>query len=137
MNSTTVPIIRYQDAKKAIDWLCEAFGFEVFLEVPGSEGKIEHARLILEKNMVMIASLGRDGDYEKRFKAPTDINGVTQGVSIFLENPDEVYAKAIGAGAEIIDELADFHLGGRMFSCADIESHLWVFGSHDPWEKIW
>ena len=77
MNSTTVPVIRYQDAKKAMDWLCRALGFQVFLEVPGDDDKIEHARLTLGKNMIMLASLGRDGEFEERFKSPSSIKGVT------------------------------------------------------------
>ena len=30
----------YDDAPKAIDWLCEAFGFEVRLKVEGEGGRI-------------------------------------------------------------------------------------------------
>jgi len=43
MKSATVPILRYEDAKKSIDWLCTVFGFKVFLKVPGKNGAIEHA----------------------------------------------------------------------------------------------
>ena len=33
--ATVVLTLRYQDAPKAIDWLCRAFGFEKQLVVPG------------------------------------------------------------------------------------------------------
>lgn len=35
-----MPCLRYQDAPKAIDWLCRAFGFEKRLVVPGEQGVI-------------------------------------------------------------------------------------------------
>jgi uncharacterized glyoxalase superfamily protein PhnB len=38
----------YREASKMIDWLCEAFGFEVRLKIEGDKGRIEHSELIYE-----------------------------------------------------------------------------------------
>ena len=46
MGAKIIPSIRYKDCKKAIDWLCEAFGFEEHLIVPSDTGGILHAQLI-------------------------------------------------------------------------------------------
>ena len=35
MSSTVIPALRYRDAPRAVDWLCEAFGFERHLVVEG------------------------------------------------------------------------------------------------------
>lgn len=138
MRSTTIPILRYRDAGTAIEWLCRAFGFEIFLRVPGAEGRIEHARLVLADNMIMLASLGRHGGlFEEGFRAPADAGGVTQCVSLCVPDPDGVYRSACASGARVIDEIKDFEFGGRLFSCADLEHHVWIFGSHDPWRKLW
>jgi uncharacterized glyoxalase superfamily protein PhnB len=136
VKSTTVPIIRYRDAEKAIDWLCRAFGFEVFLKVEGDD-RIEHARLTLEGNMVMLASLGRSGEFEDQFKAPAAIGGVTQAVMIRVPEPRIVYSSARAADAKILDDLDNATSGGQMFSCTDLESHVWVFSSSDLWMKTW
>jgi uncharacterized glyoxalase superfamily protein PhnB len=130
-------MLRYADAERAIAWLSVAFGFEVFLKVPGDAGRIEHARLVLEEGMIMLASLGRNGDFESRFRSPVDAGGVTQCTSMFVIGPDKIYLSAKAAGARIVDEIQDFEFGGRTFSCQDPEAHLWVFSSHDPWQKIW
>ena len=135
MNSTTIPGLRYQNAKKAIEWLREAFGFEVFLQVPGEGEKIEHARLTLGANMIMLASLGRDGEFDQKFASPATINAVTQSILIVVDDPDAIYERSRAARANIIDEIADFEFCGRTFSCEDNERHLWVFTSHDPWKK--
>ena len=39
----------YDDAGKAIDWLCRAFGFEVQLKIEGEGGRIEHSELSSER----------------------------------------------------------------------------------------
>jgi hypothetical protein len=70
MKSTTVTMLRYSDAEVAIAWLCKAFGFETFLVVKGEAEPVTHARLILENSMVMLASIGRAGVYEQRFRLP-------------------------------------------------------------------
>ena len=137
MGSSSIPILRYAEAERAITWLCQAFGFAVFLKVPGPDGRITHARLTLEDNMVMLASLGRDGDFDARFRSPADAGGVTQSVLLTVRDPDATYASARAAGARIIGELEDFAFGGRMFSCEDPEGHQWVFSSHDHWKKLW
>jgi uncharacterized glyoxalase superfamily protein PhnB len=35
--------LRYKNATAAIDWLCNAFGFERKMVVPGEGGSIAHA----------------------------------------------------------------------------------------------
>jgi uncharacterized glyoxalase superfamily protein PhnB len=137
MNSTTVPILRYRKASQAIDWLCKAFGFEVFLKVSGDGDKIEHARLTLETNMVMLASQGRAGDMEGSFKLPADVGGITQSILMHVSDPDRIFLTAQDTRARIITEIADSPFGGRLFTCADVESHVWTFSNGDPWEKSW
>lgn len=94
MKSAVVPILRYADAERAIAWLCAAFGFEVFLKVPGPAGRVEHARLILENGMIMLASLGRDGDFDARFRSPAEVGGVTQCTSMIVSDVDRIYRTA-------------------------------------------
>ena len=54
-----IPGLRYADAPAAIEWLCEAFGFEATLVVPGEEeGAIAHAQLVLGNGMIMLGSAG-------------------------------------------------------------------------------
>lgn len=49
----------YDDASKAIDWLCEAFGFEIRLKVVGEGGRIEHSELTFgDDALIMVAQSG-------------------------------------------------------------------------------
>ena len=63
--------IYYRDAGKAIDWLCEAFGFEVRLKVEGEGGSIVHSELAFGDGLVMVGeSLG---DRSRRFEGGTNV----------------------------------------------------------------
>ena len=137
--TSIIPSILYKDAATAIDWLCNAFGFEKHLIVPGEKGIIVHAQLTLGGIMVMIGSAERESDYTKLIKQPNEMgNFETQSPYIVLDEKDieEHYETAKKFGAKIIIELRSEDYGGKNYSCYDPEGHLWNFGSYNPWNKI-
>ncbi len=131
--ATIIPTLRYKDASAAIDWLCNAFGFEKHLIVPGENDTIAHAQLVFGNGMIMLGS-ARDDEFGK-IQQPPDGAGsvVSQSPYIVVENVDEHYAKAIAAGAEIVIAIKDEDYGGRDYSCRDPEGFLWNFGTYNPW----
>jgi len=128
-----VPCLRYRDAARAIDWLCEAFGFERHLVVPGETGAIVHAQLTLGEGMVMLGS--SDSSEFGRLMAMPDEAGrrETQCAYVIVADADAVHARARAAGAEMLIEVRDEEHGGRGFTCRDPEGHIWNFGTYDPW----
>lgn len=54
--ATVTPSLRYRNAPAAIDWLCQTFGFEKQLVVPGENGAIAHAQLSFGNGMIMLGS---------------------------------------------------------------------------------
>jgi uncharacterized glyoxalase superfamily protein PhnB len=128
-----IPAVRYDDAAAAIAWLCEAFGFEKHLVVPGEDGTSAHAQLVFGNGMVMLGS-ARAGGFDDLQKPPSALGGaVSQSPYIIVGDADEHYARAVAAGAEIVIEIRDEDYGGRGYSCRDPEGHVWNFGSYDPW----
>ena len=131
--STVIPCLRYRDAVAAIEWLCETFGFEKRLVVPGDGDEIAHAQLTLGGGMVMLGSV-TDTEFGRLMKQPDEIGGAeTQSAYVIVGDADAVYERARAAGARIAMEIRDEDYGGRGFSCYDLEGHLWNFGSYDPW----
>jgi len=58
----------------------------------------------------------------------------TRSPSVIVRDVDARHAQAKAAGATLVHEdIADQRHGGRGCSCRDPESHLWWFGSNDPW----
>ncbi len=133
--ATVISSLRYQDAPKAIDWLCRAFGFERHLVVPGEGDTIAHAQLTFGRGMIMLGSSGSHGDrFDELVKAPGELGGVgTQSLYVIVDDADAHLARARAAGAEIVLDIEDKDYGGRGYSCRDLEGHVWSFGTYDPW----
>jgi uncharacterized glyoxalase superfamily protein PhnB len=133
--TSIIPCLGYRDALSAIEWLCNAFGFEkhhVFEE----NGIVSHAELKFGNVMIMIGSQQHDSAYTKLTKHPSEVNGFeTQSPYIVVDDIDTHYAQAKKHNAKIIIDIKEESYGGKNYSCYDIEGHLWNFGSYDPWKQ--
>ena len=131
--SRVIPAMRYRDAVAAIDWLCDAFGFERHLVVAGDGGTIAHAQLVFGNGMIMLGS-ARDDEYGTTVKPPAAPDGpTTQSVYMVVPDADAHHDRAVAAGAPIVTPLYDADYGGRGYACRDPEGHVWNFGTYDPW----
>ncbi len=125
----------YDDAAKAIDWLCNAFGFEVRLKVEGENGSILHSELTCGDALIMVAQSGTKPNLplHPRGASPASLGGVnTQALLLFVDSTDEHYAHAKAAGAVIVDPPTVHDYGGdywadRMYGALDLEGHMWWF----------
>ena len=126
-----VPALRYRNAKAAIDWLCKAFGFEPKMVVPGEDGRIAHAELVLGNGMIMLGDA--ETEYSYLVGPPVPGQPVTQGLYVVVDDVDKHHARAVAEGAEIVLGLKTQDYGGRDYTARDPEGHVWTFGSYDPW----
>jgi uncharacterized glyoxalase superfamily protein PhnB len=132
--STIIPGLRYHDAKAAIGWLCDVFGFARHAVYEGADGSIAHAQLSLGNGMVMLGSVV-DNEYSRNICQPAEVDGKeTQAPYLVVADADAIYSRAKAAGFEIVIDIKDEDYGGRGFSCRDPEGHLWNVGTYDPWE---
>lgn len=131
--ATIVPTLRYRNAVQAIDWLCDAFGFERHLVVEDGGGGIAHAQLTFGNGMIMLGS-ARDGEFDNWQRPMAALEApVTQSPYVIVNDVDAHHRQARAAGARIMMPPEDQPYGGRLYSCRDLEGHLWNFGSYDPW----
>ncbi len=132
--SAIIPCLRYRDAAAAIEWLCEAFGFEKQAVYANPDGSIAHAQLTFGNGMIMIGSVETASEWGRFIKQPDEIGGAeTQSAYVVVEDADAIYQCARKAGAQIVIDIKFEDYGGRGFSCRDLEGRLWSFGSYDPW----
>ena len=113
------PTLVYNDARAAIRFLTDAFGFVESLVVASEsdDAVVEHAQLRWpEGGGVMLGSSQR----------PTG----AASVYVVTSDPDAVHDRAIGQGATVFTPLVDHDYGGRGFSVTDIEGNIWSFGSY-------
>ena len=132
--STIIPCMRYRDAKLAISWLCEAFGFKRHVVHLDESGSVAHAQLTYGDGMLMLGAVRADA-FGHHMVQPAEIDGrETQCPWVIVTDCRAHYEQAKTAGAVIVNEYSEKDYGGAGYSCHDPEGHLWYFGSYDPWQ---
>ena len=130
-----VPALRYRDLDAAIDWLCQAFGFERHLVVAGDGGRARYAQLAFGDGMIMLGPVG-GSPLDRLMTQPEAIGGATtQACYLLVDDVRAHCAQARAAGAEILIDAGEGHDAGRGYSCRDPEGHIWTFGSYDPLQR--
>jgi len=130
-----IPSIRYKNCEKAIEWLCEAFGFEKHLTVPSDAGSILHARLVYGDCMIMLGSAHEGDEFGRLNSSPIELEGQnTASIYLVVEDVNAHYKKALEKGVGIVLDIKDEDFGGRGYTCKDLEGHLWSFGTYNPWD---
>jgi uncharacterized glyoxalase superfamily protein PhnB len=127
MEQSMYPVLRYTDARAAIDWLSRAFGFTAKQVHEGPDGAIQHAELESESGVVMVTQMPASGQSD-RWGQPAG-SGFLYAV---VSDPDAHHERARQAGAEIVMEPTDQDYGSRDYAARDFEGNLWSFGTYKP-----
>jgi uncharacterized glyoxalase superfamily protein PhnB len=125
---TIFPILRYNDARGAIRWLCTTFGFIELFSVPDTGQFVRHAQLKLGTNVIMVGSVRSD----ERLASPQVLGAATQGLCVYVDDPDAHFERARSAGAEITSPPKDTDFGSHEYLVRDLEGHPWTFGTYLP-----
>jgi PhnB protein len=116
----TVHIV-VRDAAGAAEWYRRALGAEERgrIEVPG--GKLMQAELWFGDSQVMIA----DEFPELGVLSPLSIGGTATVLHLRTDNVDALWQRALDAGAEVRQPLADAFWGERYGQLTDPFGHRW------------
>jgi uncharacterized glyoxalase superfamily protein PhnB len=125
----------YDDARTAIAWLVEAFGFTVQLLVEGADGSIVHSQLAYGEALIMVGegAAARPPKFGVPLSSPRHLGGAnSQSVMLFVDDVDAHCARARAAGATIAaePELHDYgpeYWADRSYGALDLDGHLWWF----------
>src|SRR5215470_7238799 len=126
---TIVPTLRYRDVATAIDWLCNALGFEEHLVVKAEDGTVRYAELTFGNGMIMLGPVDDTG-LDKGMVQPANTGGAE--TYLFIADVSAHCDRAKAAGAQVLLDIDDAHSDGRGYSCRDLEGHVWNFGTYDP-----
>jgi uncharacterized glyoxalase superfamily protein PhnB len=119
---TAYPLLRYRDARAALDFLQRAFAFEPLAVHDDGGGRVVHAEVRAGQGIVMLGDAPGKGDRH-----------VGHGwVYVAVPEVDDLCARARAAGAEITMEPADQDYGSRDFAARDLEGNEWSFGTYAP-----
>ena len=116
------PVLRYDDADKAIKFLTEAFGFKEHSCHRSPSGGVAHAELEYEGGFIGLSS--REGE--------TIFDLGPCCIYVVVDDPDAHHARAVAAGAEVVYPLTDQDYGSRDYAVRDPEGFVWAFGTYAP-----
>ncbi len=120
--ATIIPTFRYDDARAAITFLKDAFGFEEHA-VYEDGGAVVHAELKLGDAYIMLGQHREAGD---------DLAYGGSTTYVVIDDPDAHHARAVAAGAEIVRPLTDQDYGSREYATKDPAGNVWSFGTYLP-----
>ena len=115
----------YQDPKAALEWLKNAFGFELSMLIESEDVRTIHSEMTVDgRGRVMVG-----GEWEERVRSPQSVGGKnTQAVHVDLEKDIDAHCeRARTAGAVVLQEPADQFYGARTYRALDLEGHMWTF----------
>jgi uncharacterized glyoxalase superfamily protein PhnB len=129
MHTVTTYLWFNGNASDAVTYYENALGGERVGQIAkGPDGKVMHAMLKIGDSHVMLSDTP-PGGWEQGPK-----NGSTASLFLFVENCDDLFARALKVGGEVKMPLMDQFWGDRMGSLKDPFGHCWMIASHkfDP-----
>lgn len=128
---TITPVLTVSDTRKAIDFYKEALGAEEREICLGPDGKkIMHAEIKIGDSIIMI----NDEFPEMGCRGPKTLGGTAVTMYLYVNNVDEMFARATRSGAVAMMPPADMFWGDRFSQIEDPFGHRWSISTHvaDP-----
>jgi len=117
------PYLCVHDAAKAIAFYVDVFGAVEKFRLVEPSGKIGHCELDFGRVTVMLAE-----EYpELGFVRPT-AGAVSSLIHLHVDNCDDVIARVVAAGGEVVRPATDEFYGERSGTVRDPFGHRWMIG---------
>ncbi len=120
------PYLCVDGASAAIDFYGKVFGATERMRMPEPDGKIGHAELQLGDSVIMLS----DEYPEMDLRGPKAIGGTPVTMSVYVEDVDGVFDRAVKAGATALRTVEDQFYGDRTGRFEDPFGHRWSVATH-------
>jgi PhnB protein len=109
---SVTPSLNVSDAKGFIKFCEKAFGAETRTVMPGPNGKVMHAEIVIDDSLVMVSDA---------------VQEPARPANLFLYVPkvDKTFAKAVKAGAKVLSAVEDTFWGDRWGRVEDPLGNRW------------
>jgi PhnB protein len=120
------PYLVVKGASAAIDYYKKVFGATERMRMDAPGGMIGHAELTIGGSVIMLA----DEFPDMGFRGPKAIGGSPVSLMLYVESVDQVFKRAVDAGAKPLRPVADQFYGDRIGTLEDPFGHVWSIGTH-------
>jgi len=115
---TITPQLTLDNAAQTIEWYKKALGAQELDRSLGPDGKIMHAELKIGDSRIMVNDVMMG-------KGPRALGGSPASLWLFVEDCDQLFKRAVDAGAKVQMEMQDQFWGDRGGAVADPEGYTW------------
>ncbi|WP_415281518.1 VOC family protein [Candidatus Nitrososphaera sp. FF02] len=120
------PGLAVRDAAQAIEFYKNAFGAKEKGRMPGPDGKIMHADIMIGDSHIMLG----EENVQMGNPSPLSLNGTPISLYIYVRNADKVFDQAVKAGATVAMPMMDQFWGDRAGMVTDPYGHKWWLATH-------
>src|SRR6476659_2380079 len=102
-----IPYLIVDGAAAAIDYYTRSFGAKELMRMPGPDGRIGHADLMIGGGHLMLA----DETPQMNQRSPKSVGGSPVSLCLYVEDVDGVVDRAVRNGGTLIRPVADQFYG--------------------------
>jgi len=118
------PYLTVRDARATISFFEAAFGFSVRDSVQ-DDGAVMHVEMSYHGQLIVM--FAPEGAFGSIARTPRSAGAVApQSFYLYVDDVDEVYARAVAAGAKSLSEPQDQFWGDRFAQIEDIDGYRWA-----------
>jgi PhnB protein len=121
-----IPSLAVDGASAAIGFYGDVFGTTVRLRIDAPGGRVGHAELQLGDSVLMLA----DEMPDMGFLGPKSVGSTPVTISVYVEDVDATFDRAIRAGATERHPVEDRFYGDRSGQFEDPFGHRWNVATH-------
>jgi len=122
---TVTPYLTCKNAAQAIEYYKSVFGAMEALCMKSPDGKIGHAELKIGDSYIFVSD-----EFPGMNSAPTPGVRSACGMFVYMENVDDVFNRAVAAGATVDMPLMNQFWGDRYGKLTDPFGHQWGLAQH-------
>ena len=120
------PYLTVEGASTAIDFYTEVLGAKERMRMADPGGKVGHAELTIGESVIMLS----DEYADRGVVGPKTVGGTPVMISVYVEDVDAVYDRAVKAGAKALRPVENQFYGDRTGQFEDPFGHRWSVATH-------
>jgi len=120
------PYLTVKNPKEAIAFYKRAFGARERMLMPMPDGQIGHAEIQIADSVIMLGCECPDHGGV----SPQTLGGSPVGLALYVQNVDDVFNRAVSAGATSKEPVETKFWGDRAGSLVDPFGHKWMLLPH-------
>jgi PhnB protein len=123
---TVAPYLVVENAAAAIDFYVRALGAIELFSMPGPDGRIMHAEVLVGDSPVMLC----DANPDMGSLPPSACKGSPVSMFLYVTDVKALFDQAVVAGAEVKVPPTDMFWGDRYAQVTDPFGHTWQMATH-------